>query len=168
MDNQALRAGRVAGLLCPPAETSSADSLATATSGLKACKATHVIRQGGTVIHDTLFGLRNLDEVATVTIKRIQAFGQDGSFLFDSDAFGFPAQPEFTAILAPRTASAFYAADITGPLAGAYDVIKVYIHYSLDIPGRPLWASLKRRIRDGDGYAVTGETSHCGDIRIEN
>jgi len=157
----------MASMLWAITSTSMAASQATASSGLKVCTATHVTRQGGTVIRDTVFGLRNPDETATITIERIQAFGPGGHFLFDSDAFGFPAQPNLNVVLAPHTTSAFSAADLTGPLPGTHETFQVYIHYRLDIPGKPLWVSLSRRTRDDDGYEVTGITGYCSDMPIE-
>jgi len=166
MDLKSYFAMILAGILWLGAGVGTAGSSLSTTSGLKSCQVSRLLLKGGTEIRDTLIQLKNPDRYATATIDRIQAFDEAGDFVYDSDAFGYPLHPEFVPVLEPGATARLYAADLAGSATGTPGAIRVYIHYRLDTPGRPLSAMLEQHIRNSDGDTFAEGVGYCSDEQL--
>lgn len=118
-------------------------------SGKISCGVAPFFRTGVNEYHDNSVVLRNVNDVTTITIDRVQAWNHNGELQWDSLTDGFPANPAFVSVIGPHQGSRFFASEVLGQLPVAGNLGQIAIEYSLDKRGHRLGAASTHFARDG-------------------
>ena len=129
-------------------------------SGSIACPATYFTRKGGKEIHDRVFGLRNYNDHATITITRIRAWDNDGTNEYD----GIPTDDGFKATLRSNESTRFNASHVLPLALPPYNTQQIRIDYTLDRPGMRLHAGFAHFAMTQDKYQTARQGGSCTNI----